>query len=143
MEGARRTPAWSYLGAREGELASVETCQIDLLKRGVADWLDMAEVAWVAASVGGAKTEQEIRALAVEVIRRLLQDRLIAVGDVTEDGFRAWDVSDDDALLRIEREWLALGRLPNLGEVCWLSNTEAGDDFARNLPSASQSPGSA
>jgi hypothetical protein len=54
-------------------------------------------------------------------------------GDVTLDGFKDWDTAPNEVLERVEREWVALGRAPNLGEICWLSNTEAGDKRARGL----------
>jgi hypothetical protein len=118
-------------------------CVRDVLRRGLDDWIQAAEVVSVAISIGGASTEVDQRTLSLEIIRNVVENRLMTVGDVTGDGFHGWDLSEHDALVRIEREWLALGRRPNLGEICWLSNTEAGDDFARAVHEMSPTTGSA
>jgi hypothetical protein len=55
-------------------------------------------------------------------------------GDVTHSGFVAWELSPDDAVARITQSWDELSGLPDLGEVCWLSNTEAGDERAHSVP---------
>jgi hypothetical protein len=45
-------------------------------------------------------------------------------GHPTPDGrhFVAWDLSPDQAVDQIEREWLALGREPGIGEVAWFTS---------------------
>ena len=58
---------------------------------------------------------------------------LVGVGDVTAEGFRPWNLSMDEALKRIEHEWTSLGRWPQIGEICWLSNTEKGDMRANDI----------
>jgi hypothetical protein len=99
----------------------------DLLLRGSDDWVTAAEVAWLAKSVGGATSDQEIEQVAFAAMSDVLRSGLMQVGDVTDGGFFEWDVSPDDALERVIREWRGLGRSPELGEVCWLANTPAGD----------------
>lgn len=108
-------------------------CVNEILLSGLDDWIQASEVDSVARTVGGAATEAEVQQLSLEIIRKVIKDGLMEVGDVTAQGFHAWDLSADDALERIEREWKALGRNPNLGEICWLSNTEEGDKRARRL----------
>lgn len=34
---------------------------------------------------------------------------------------------------KVERDWRALGRPPDLGDVCWLANTAAGDTRAKAI----------
>lgn len=99
----------------------------DLLLRGSDDWVTAAEVAWLAKSVGGATTDEEIREVALSAIKEVVMRGLMQVGDVTDDGFFEWDRSPEDSLEAVAQEWRALGRLPDLGEVCWLANTPAGD----------------
>ena len=108
-------------------MTSVDACVEEVLKRGLEDWIQAAEVASVAKVTGGQRTDLGIQTLALEVVAELVRSRLMKPGDVTEDGFHEWDLEPDDALNRISREWKALGRLPELGEVCWLSNTSDGD----------------
>jgi hypothetical protein len=102
----------------------------ELVVRGADDWVTAAEVAWVAKSAGKAKADDDIKALSLDIINTVLQAGLMRAGDVTDGGFFAWDISPSDASGRIERAWEQLGRLPNLGEVCWLANTEAGHERA-------------
>jgi hypothetical protein len=46
------------------------------------------------------------------------------VGHPTPDGrqFVAWGLPPDQAVSRIEREWAALGREPDIGEVAWFTS---------------------
>jgi hypothetical protein len=68
----------------------------------------------------------------LSVIRYILEAGLMRVGDLRERvGFVAWLGNTDDALARVEREWLTLGHDPSLGNVCWFENTAAGNERAR------------
>lgn len=55
------------------------------------------------------------------------------VGDVTDHGFVPWGLSPDDAMVRVEQKWRDLGRSPDLGEICWLANTDFGDERAASV----------
>ena len=72
--------------------------------------------------------------MALQVIAEVLRSDLMKAGDVTKDGFKEWSMTSTAALERIAREWNALGRSPNLGEICWLSNTSKGDRRAQSAP---------
>jgi hypothetical protein len=112
---------------------NLNACINEILISGLDDWVDAAEVAFVAKSIGGAEGDTENRALSVRVIRDLIMEGLVDVGDVTTEGFRPWNLSVDEALKRIEHEWTSLGRWPQIGEICWLSNTEKGDMQANDI----------
>ncbi len=99
----------------------------ELLVLGVDDWVMAADVAWLAKSIGGAASDEDVLDLAIAVIEEVVTRALMQIGDVTDGGFFEWDVSAQDAVERVAREWRALGRSPDLGEVCWLANTPAGD----------------
>ncbi len=105
----------------------------DLVMRGADDWVDAAEVAWVAKSIGQAVDDASIRELSIEVIRHVLDEGLMTIGDVSFDGFSMWELPTDEAIEKVERVWRGLGRAPNLGDVCWLENTETGTLFAERL----------
>jgi hypothetical protein len=105
----------------------------ELLARGADDWVTAAEVAWIARSVGDASTDGDVLEVSVDVIRAVLTDGLMDAGDVTDGGFFEWGLSPAESVRRIEQAWLLLGRLPNLGEVCWLSNTTAGQARAERV----------
>ena len=71
-------------------------------------------------------TALQRRELALSLARRLLENGML-VGQPTPDGrrFVSWDLPSNAALERIEREWTALGREPNIGEVAWFTSAEA------------------
>ncbi|MFN7148152.1 MAG: hypothetical protein ACK4V6_01595 [Microthrixaceae bacterium] len=108
-----------------------------LLERGKDDWVMAADVAWIAHAIGGATSDDGIRSVSLGLIERALRDELMRIGDVTDGGFLPWEASPDQALRRVEASWRGLGRLPDLGEVCWLENTEEGDAFATSLDEVS------
>ena len=108
-------------------LQSLQLCIDNLLMRGTDDWIDASEVAGIAFEVGGAKSTDDVRLLALAVIRHVVQEGLVEVGDVTTDGFRRWSTSTNECIERVEREWNALGRNPRLSEIAWFQNTAAGD----------------
>src|SRR5579872_2730737 len=67
----------------------------------------------------GATNPTETRAMPPQLVRSLLQERGMQVGHPAPDGrrFVPWNLSPDQAVNRIENEWSALGREPNIGEV--------------------------
>lgn len=117
---------------------NVRKCVDDLLIRGLDDWLQAAEVASVARTIGAARTESEVRALSVQVVRDLLQRDFMVVGTVAGTEFTPWGIAMEDALERIEREWRARPEGPNLGDICWLNLTERGSGRAEDLRSRSR-----
>ena len=87
-----------------------------------------------------AASEADVVRVTTDVISELLSSGYAIVGDVVKDDegllcVRSWGLSATDTVKRIEDEWRALGRPPNLGEVCWLELTEAGRAQARALSS--------
>lgn len=60
----------------------------ELLRRGADDWVSVAEVAWVAKSIGRAASDQEILDVAIAAITHVMNG-LMEVGDVTDGGFFA------------------------------------------------------
>jgi hypothetical protein len=105
----------------------------NLVLRGSDDWIMAADVAWIVKSANVTSSDDEIRKLSVNLVREALGRELVTIGDVTEEGFRPWDVDIDNAIQKVDRSWAELGRSPDLGEVFWLRNTERGDDRARKL----------
>jgi len=74
----------------------------------------------------GSTNPAETRELTLRLVRRLLHERGMQVGHPAPDGrhFVSWGVSPDQALSRIEHEWSALGRNPNIGEVAWFTSAD-------------------
>jgi hypothetical protein len=74
----------------------------------------------------GSRNPGETRAMTLRLVHSLLHDRGMQVGHPAPDGrhFVAWDLSPDQAMSRIEKEWTALGRDPTIGEVAWFTSAE-------------------
>jgi hypothetical protein len=103
----------------------------ELLDRGLSDMLQLSEMASVARRhLGGSPSETEVVQATTGVVGELMGAGHAIVGDVVKDEgllcVRSWGLSVADTIKRIEDEWRALGRAPNLGEVCWLELTETG-----------------
>lgn len=105
----------------------------ELVTRGSDDWVDAAEVAWVAKSIGGVRDDESMRVLSIALIRRVLEDGLMEIGEVGDGGFFEWGLPVDEAVDRADRAWRDLDRAPNLGDVCWLANTEEGTLLAEQV----------
>ncbi|HKI34801.1 MAG TPA: hypothetical protein VKA46_23290 [Gemmataceae bacterium] len=73
----------------------------------------------------GSTNPSETRAMTLRLVGSLLRERGMQVGHPAPDGrhFIAWGLSPDQALRRIEQEWSALGRDPNIGDVAWFTST--------------------
>jgi hypothetical protein len=74
----------------------------------------------------GLSDPSETRAVTLRLVRRLLDERGMQVGHPAPDGrhFVAWGLSPEQAVQRIEQEWSALGREPNIGEVAWFTSVQ-------------------
>jgi hypothetical protein len=123
---------------------NVQDAVNDLLLRGLDDDIQASEVASVVMRVCGAATQDQVRELSLGLIREIVRQGLMEVGDIIGIGFhpsrryasvrfQRWDLSFEEGMERVAREWRALGRNPSLGEICWLINTERGNEVARQL----------
>jgi hypothetical protein len=102
--------------------------------------LQLDEMASVARRhLGESPSEPDVIRATTEVISDLLGSGYAIVGDVVKDEgllcVRSWGLSNADTIKRVEDEWRALGRSPNLGEVCWLELTAVGRAEAQALSS--------
>jgi hypothetical protein len=86
------------------------------------DHVGLWEVVHAARLDLGALTPAETQATTLRLVQGLL-DRGMYVGFPAPDGkgFVPWDLSAEGAVRRIELEWCALGREPNIGEVAWFT----------------------
>jgi|HubBroStandDraft_4_1064222.scaffolds.fasta_scaffold01964_1 hypothetical protein len=111
----------------------------ELLDRGLEDILQLDEMAGVARRhLGGSPSEDEVMRVTTEIIGELVDAGYAIVGDVAKDDegilyISSWGLGSADTIKRIEDEWRALGRPPNLGDVCWLELTESGRAHALDV----------
>jgi biotin synthase-related radical SAM superfamily protein len=102
---------------------------LELLKHGIEDWIQAAEVVSIVKSNSEINDYEKLRKDTLVIIREVVEMKLMILGDVDESGFHSWDISVEKSLEKVEKEWDKLGRLPMLGELCWLSNTQLGDEL--------------
>lgn len=63
-----------------------------------------------------------VRSDSLRVIEGLLNHGLEVMDYYQGRGWEKWPEKDRHSILaRIEREWIALGRDPSLGDICWFS----------------------
>ena len=71
----------------------------------------------------------EVRRITLRLVQELLESGLVQAGSPTPDGrgFEPWSLGACESLARIESEWGALAREPNIGEIVWFTATEKGE----------------
>lgn len=71
----------------------------------------------------GISDPNEVRQLTLQLVRELLAAGMEAVDLPSEgSGCTPWpDQNHNHVLERIEREWYALGREPNIGDIVWFN----------------------
>src|SRR3954462_4630022 len=78
----------------------------ELLVYTIYDWIDLAFLRATVRETTRAAPD-ELPDKVMEVVSELIGQALVAAGDVTNAGFRAWACSRDGAIDRIDREWRA------------------------------------
>jgi hypothetical protein len=78
----------------------------ELLVSTIYDWIDLGFLRSTVREMTGVGPA-ELHAAVMTVVSQLVGEGLVAAGDVTDGGFRAWDCSRDQAVSRIDREWRA------------------------------------
>jgi len=78
----------------------------ELLVSTIYDWIDLGFLRSTVRETTGVGPA-ELHAAVMTVVAQLVMDGLVAAGDVTDEGFRAWDCSRAQAVSRIDREWRA------------------------------------
>ena len=136
------------------EQQDLQSARISLLLNCSDDDVGLWEVNLDARRVKPDGTEAELRELALGLVRPLLAEGLIHAGfpagvyfhpSLHEEMRRKWGALDPtkhfvvsplpvpELLEQIERDWVALGRTPNLGDVIWFTTTPLGDRVAMAL----------
>ena len=130
------------------------SARIRLLLNCSDDDVGLWEVIHYARHVSPDDTEAARRELTLSIVRPLLAEGLIHAGFPAlgyydpsdhEEMRRKWEALDpterfvvsplpvSELLEQIERDWVALGRTPNLGDVIWFTATPLGHRVANAL----------
>lgn len=105
------------------------------LIEGLEDWIGLWRFVRDARDERPSATADEIRELVMPTVRKLVAGGYIRPGRLTDErpGFTEWQEGADEAVERIDSEWRALGRDPNIPDICWFTNTELGNRVARKI----------
>ena len=104
-----------------------------VLLAGRDDWVHFAELSWLASRRCPDARPDERPAIVADTLRVLLDQALIELGDVTSDGFAAWNETPSAAVERVLSAWSELDRDPVPGDIGWVANTDLGDQRAELL----------
>lgn len=138
----------------EDALEKIDGFILLTLMRGCDDWVDACEIVdnifnidsifkkrvsneildriALAEKKGGSEEFEIARKLSILIIRKLLSEDLMLVGDIY-DMFIPWGLSTEESLNKIENIWDGLnGQLPGLG-IYWLCNTVEGDKIGQKV----------
>jgi len=117
-------------------MSTSRTAKGEILVEGLADWV---YVSWALQAV---KSHSEPgddcaswRERTILLIRELLEEGLVEIGDVRNGVHIPWRSSVHASLERVRREWVAEwgDTVPTPGAIGWLCNTPAGDALARAI----------
>ncbi len=101
----------------------------EVVVRGADDWVMLTEVdaCLISAAARHDVALEDRVEVALEVVRRALEDGLMVAGDVGDAGFAPWNSSPTAAFARIADEWRAIGPSLTMGDIGWLDTTPAGE----------------
>ncbi len=84
------------------------------------DFVGLWSISWKVRQLRPRLSDDDVRVATLEIARMLLDTHDIVAGYPTRDGrFVRWPEEPAEAIQRIEREWLALGRNPDIGDIVW------------------------
>ena len=99
-------------------MATFEQVVADLRAECSDDYVGLWEVVRLLRDGGMGSAESAERIVAV--VAALLDDPEITIGQFADGTFREWPGNAQDRVARLERELVALGRTPDIGDVAWL-----------------------
>jgi len=95
----------------------------DFVTRTQGDYVGLWTLPWMVRHYTGESNQELVREIAFGILSDLLRAQLIVAGNFTSDSqFVTWVGSADLTLAEIEKQWLQLGREPDIGEIVWFKS---------------------
>jgi hypothetical protein len=90
---------------------------------------DHLQLWWLMPDVNEVADPEHRQRETLQLVYEMLASGWFDAGFPTPSGreFEPWQLSTEESLARIAREWQALGREPNIGEIVWFSLTPSGE----------------
>jgi hypothetical protein len=133
-------------------MIDVEPVKRQVLREGTEDYVGLWSIIWQIRYIlnhaqypthGEDRADpMQVRRHTLALVQELLDQGLVKAGTPTPDGkgFKPWPLEPHDVVGRIQSEWDALGREPNIGEVVWFTATEKGPKELEGLTEEGASP---
>lgn len=113
----------------------IDDLEQEILNRGLDDIIQLSEIVSVAREDLNVQEGDKLFAVVFRCLASLVGRGWAIVGDLDDAepplAVVPWSGSSDEVAERAISEWRALGRLPDLGEICWLELTDSGSAAAR------------
>lgn len=104
--------------------SAIASIKKDLFLACEEDWVALWKITWEIRNASGRNFNQEkLREITLEIVAELLASGKIEAGWPTAaGGWEPWNLSPAAVIARIEAEWDALGKDPNIGsEIVWFT----------------------
>lgn len=102
----------------------------EIISEGEEDWLPVDHLIGIAKDYPDTQGG-DFRSLALELLRELISEGLMQIGDLGQTGFEAWSSSVGESLERFRKGCEEYGWKP-MGALWWLANTEKGVAWLRS-----------
>lgn len=113
-----------------------------VLIRGLADWIALDRIHWDVAEANKGEPITIVQSATLNLIRTLVEEGLVEVGDLSGGRFVAWDSSIDDAIAQIRNAYVTdFEDQHSWPWMCWLDLTDAGTAVAQAVESRYQQLG--
>ena len=105
-------------------MKTVETVADEVLREGLDDWIPIDVLLWHAKK-SAMRSGCEFKEIVRGVLRFLLAEDLVMIGDIGDSGFESWSISPVEAVDRAIYLCDSMGWEP-FGGACWIANTKKG-----------------
>jgi hypothetical protein len=92
----------------------------DFVAEASSDWIGLWEIVKVLTENDMTRSPDEVKRLTLAFVSEMLRRGFVAGDPPTHEGVRHWDSQDHQYVLRrIDEEWTALGKPPNIVDIAW------------------------
>lgn len=110
------------------ERTAMDEIKRTLVEETRTDAVGLWAVLWEVKRAFPSLSAEEAKQITLTVIREGLIKRDFLAGHFSENddetlAFSEWGLLVEETMARVEREWVALGREPTLGDVVWFVNS--------------------
>ena len=130
LQRTRSAPLAAEPQAVRPTVISDNAIRREILQEGLHDHIGLWSLLWHFQDLPDSALR---RRKTMALVETLLGQGWFEAGFPTSDGrgFEPWSSALDVSIARVDKEWDALGREPNIGEIVWFNLTPAGETEAR------------